>query len=190
MDLIDIENFSITLTVPAFKKVFYNAKRVSYGALSQNQQFHFLEDIIQMNVGKFDTYDWIYEEHEDKRLHVHMYVWDTHEELVKDFIYNFYNYNSRIGIKYRSYSKLSNYQKTLVSQNYWLEYMEKHQDEIKYRRGYIQEKQHSNNLDSGTSSPVKLEFNNSSLHLPNWVEEPEENNKYGFGKKTKFLVEI
>lgn len=172
---IELGSYSFTFTIPSFKVVYYNGQKIPYGKLSQENQYKFIEDIIQMNIGKFDEIEWVYEEHEDKRLHVHGYIQNTHEELVKDFVNNFYTYNSRIGLSFRSYSKLSVYEKTRHSLDSWLRYIQKHQAEIKFLSKRRQDEKDSADLDY-SGNAVKIETNYYDT--------------YRFKGKNNFLVEI
>lgn len=187
------KSFSFTFTIPAFKKVYYNGKRRPYGSLSPNQQFHFLEDIMIkcINPLKFVHIDWVYEEHEDKRLHIHGFCICSPNNgyavnILRD---DFYSFGQRIGIKICSYLKLSDIQQTYYDLNYWVEYCNKNQNNIKYKNKYSQEIELHQALDFGLelAPPPTPPPTTSSPKLPNWCDEPE-NLSYGF--KGKNFIEI
>lgn len=153
MNLINTKSFSFTFTIPPFKKVYWKSKRRKYGSLSNNQQYFFLEDIMIKIINPLNFYyiDWIYEKHEDGRLHIHGFVIldDEKENEIYKLRDTFYSYNERINIKICSYLKLSDIQETRVDINYWLEYINKHQNEIIYKNGYRQMNEDINNLEYG-----------------------------------------
>ena len=109
------KSFSFTFTIPAFKKVYYDKKRRPYGSLSPKQQYVLLENIMCniINPLHFEFIDWVYEKHEDGRLHIHGYVITTPENDDKIFILrdSFYSYNQKINLKMSSYLKISDIQK-------------------------------------------------------------------------------
>lgn len=194
MEFIETGNFAITLTIPSFKNVYYSGQRRKYGNMKQLQQYSFLEDIIINNISKFEWIDWVYEEHDDRRLHCHLYALNTNEEIVKDFIHNFYNWNSKVGIRYSSYSKLSCYEKTKADIKYWVEYMNKNQDKIIYKSKYRQELIDIDNLD-GRFHKIKASYM-ARIETPTppfeWYDTPDtySTDEYRFGKKTNFSVEF
>lgn len=182
------KSFSFTFTIPPFKKVYWNTKRRQYANLSMSQQYHFLEDIMMKIIHplRYNHIDWVYEQHEDKRLHIHGYC--ILEEPYFEEVYllrdSFYSLNQKIGIKMSSYLKLSDIQETRADLNYWIEYINKHQDNIMFKNGYTQQKELTQSLDCGVVSSIY-----SNVKLPNWCDEPD-NDKYRFKGKNKFIVEI
>lgn len=171
-------SFSFTYTIPAFKKVYYDGKRRAYGNLSPKQQYVLLEDIMMkiINPLNYLFIDWVYEKHEDGRLHIHGYVILTKE--YEDEVYkmrdSFYSYNQKINIKMSSYLKISDIQKTYLDITFWNNYIQKHQDEIIFKNGYTQQQELTQSLDYG----VKLDTCDYTI----------DNNKYRF--KGKLIVEI
>lgn len=153
-------SYSFTFTIPAFKKVYWNGKRRAYGSLSPSQQFHFLEDIMTkiINPLYYKFIDWIYEKHEDGRLHIHGFVKCDEEHDDKIFLLRdtFYSYNEKINIKMSSYLKISDIQRTYADINYWLEYMNKNQNDIIFKNGYTQQQELISALDAGI---VKINHN-------------------------------
>lgn len=146
-------NYSFTFTIPAFKKVYWNAKRRPYGSLSPNQQYHFLEDIMMkiINPLNYIFIDWVYEKHDDGRLHIHGYVNldEEHNAEIYKLRDAFYSYNDKINIKISSYLKLSDIQETKTNINFWIAYMDKHQNDIVFKNGYAQQQDLIQNLDAG-----------------------------------------
>jgi len=185
----NLKTYSFTFTIPPFKKVYWNSKRRPYANLSPSQQYHFLEDIMMkiINPLKFNYIDWIYEEHEDKRLHLHGFCMCDEPNYDEVFVLrdSFYSINQKIGIKMSSSLKVSDIQQTYSDLNYWLEYINKHQDKIIFKNGYTQQKELTEGLDYGV---VKHSFNDCSMNLPNWCDEPDD--KYKFKGKNKYIVEI
>ena len=120
--------------------------------------------------------DWVYEKHDDGRLHIHGYVILTKE--YEDEVYvmrdSFYSYNQKINIKMSSYLKISDIQKTYLDISFWNNYIQKHQDEIIFKNGYTQQQELTQSLDYG----VKIDTCDYTI----------DNNKYRF--KGKLIVEI
>lgn len=188
----DKQNYSWTFTIPSFKNVKYKSANVTYGKLSNAQQYDLLENHLQnITFGKFDTIYWVYEQHKesDNRLHVHGFIEQVNEEQVEQFRNDFYS-SYRINCSYKSYIKFSDIQRTLVDKRYFQDYMKKHQNEITYFMSVIEDKKHSEAIDKG----IKIEVNNISPKYLNTLEEHLESrelgDEYPFGKMNKFLVEI
>lgn len=186
-------NYSFTLTIPSKKKVYYQSKYVIFSKLSHLLQYDFLENHLQ-HINRFTSIKWVYEEHteKDKRLHVHGYVLNTVEEEIKDFIDRFYKYP--IILSYKTYHRLCDYQKTIIDLDYWKEYCEKNQKNIKYYMRVDENKKHELALDGKESKFKVLIETNLDAHYFNALEQNQESlevgHKYPFGKNNKFLVEF
>lgn len=146
--------FSFTLTIPTFKKVYYQSNRIAYGKLPQSHQYNFLESHLTKLIRplNFKFIDWIYEEHNeiDNRLHIHGYATGCDIQHVEELVYDFYNHSRVIGMSISSYKKISDIQESQYDTlNPWLNYIDKHQSEIIYRSKYRQELIDNNNLDFG-----------------------------------------
>lgn len=173
-------SYSFTFTIPSFKKVYFNTKRRAYGSLSQKQQFVLFEDIMMkiINPLKYQFIDWVYEKHDDGRLHLHGYAILQKEDEGEVFILRdaFYTYNQKIGIRMTSYLKISDIQETYINISFWKDYINKHQDEIVFKNGYTQQKELTENLDNGIVKNIDT------------YEYQYDNNKYRF--KGKLIVDF
>lgn len=192
--------FSFTLTIPASKKVYYSGKRRRYASMNHKAQYTFLNALMLKIIfsAHFDMIDWVFEEHEDGRLHIHGYaiVCEEFKHLAPvEFLVNlFYTHNSIVGITSTEVIKrLSNIQKTQVDIKYWLEYMEKNQDKIKFYSPYRQEEIERNNY--YTVPYVSIERKEDKPKQ--WYDEiingdlsPIERDKTYKFKKEKFIVEF
>lgn len=135
--------FSFTFTIPAFKKVYYDGKKRKFGSLSSNRQFHFLEQLmVKICISQFEFVDWVYEKHDDGRLHIHGYVALKKYDMDQIYLFrhNFYTHNNIIGMSIKSYLKVSDIQRTYKDISYWKLYCIKHQNEIVYKNKYSQSK--------------------------------------------------
>ncbi len=156
-----MSSFSFTFTIPAFKKVYFMGKRRPYGRLSPKQQHSLIENLFIkiLRSNEYSFIDWVYEFHEDKRLHIHGYIITPSDSKV-DYVYtlrdDFYSYNSIIGIKMSSYLKLSDIQQTRENLDFWRSYMAKNQDKIIFKSGFVIQQEYVNNLDEGI---IKIEEN-------------------------------
>ena len=116
-------NFSFTFTIPSTKNVWYKGHRIPFGKMTQQQQYDFLENRLQKINTFYKNIQWVYEEHEDKRLHVHGFIKSAYFEEVEQFRTEFYKHP--ISITYSVYSRLSNIQETLYNSGYFTDYMQK-----------------------------------------------------------------
>lgn len=187
--------FSFTLTIPSFKKVYYDGCSIAYGLLPQKKQHLFLENLLLkvMRPLKYDFIDYVFEEHEDGRLHIHGYCTNCQHEDVVLLVHDFYTYNRIIGMSIKSYKKVSNIQQSSYDNiSPWLYYIEKHQDKILYRSRYRQEKIDSCQLDGRPI--VFIEKNDRACNTSEFEDYNTFNNSYDFkGKDTKnnkFTIEI
>lgn len=182
-------NFSFTLTIPSFKNIYYNGRRIQYGKLTQDKQYDFLEDHLQ-NINTFSNIRWVYEEHKEdprKRLHVHGYIENEYHECVKDFVDRFYSHH-KVSMSVSSYLKMSDIQKTLVNIDYFKNYMEKHQHEIKYYMKVIEDEKRCDILDE--KFKVKIEYGPNLNTVLQSLDEEHLGQEYLFGKQKKFILEI
>lgn len=178
MDDIFENNYSFTFTIPTFKNVYYKGNRRRFGNMTQEQQFDFLESHLH-KINSFAEIKWVYEEHEDFRLHIHGYVCNTAKEPMNEFRHKFYSYP--ISMTEKSYLKISDIQRTTNHISYFVDYMSKHQDKIKfYMRDINREKPQP------ITKTVRIQtnispayFNSLSTHL----EDVDSGDTYPFGKK-------
>lgn len=172
-------NWSFTFTIPSFKSIKYKSVNTKYGLLTQNQQYDFIENHLQ-DISTFHKGDikWVYEEHKenDNRLHVHGFIINAIFEEVESFRNNFYA-SYKINCSRKSYVKYSDIQSTTYSIDYFKEYMQKHQHEIKYYMRVDIDKQHSDNLDKGVKLAKAIKII-SRDEFETWPKE----HKYLFGK--------
>lgn len=170
-------SISFTFTIPSFKKVYYDKKRRPYGNLTNRQQFVFLEDIFAKCIcpTDYEYIDWVYEHHEDKRLHIHGFVIVLHSNIDKIYVLrdSFYTYNQKINMSYSSYLKVSDIQQTFYNISFWIDYIDKHQDTVVFKNGYTQQKELTESLDRGVIKSIEASDND---------------NKYRF--KGKLILEI
>jgi len=181
--------FSFTFTIPANKKVYYAGKRRRYGSMLQKCQHKLINDLFVKIIwhNHFEFIDYVFEAHEDGRLHVHgiAIVADDFINILpiyslRDF---FYQHNSIIGIAPSVYDRLSRIEETRTDINCWLRYIEKHQNDIIYKSNYRAEQEDAAKLDNGVR-PVLIEFRPIS-------PPPEYYDTYRFtGENKKFFVEI
>lgn len=169
MDTVNIlyrSNFSFTFTIPSKKVIWYKGHRMTFGKMKQEQQYDFLENRLQKINRFYKDIKWVYEEHQDGRLHIHGFIKNAYFEEVELFRTDFYKHP--ISITPSVYFRLSNIQETLYNSGYFTEYMQKNQNNIKYFMRSIQDKIDTHNLDD--DKPVKIE--------------------YLFGKIKKHIIEI
>lgn len=183
-------DYSVTITIPSVKKVWYKGQYHYYGKLTQESQYDMLEKILQ-KYNTFPQIKWVYETHEDQRLHAHMWILNEYEEIVKDFRHKIYS-DHAINIRPGSYLKISDIQRTLVSINYFNEYMQKHQANIKYFMSSDEAFRRKCVIDDDTfhlyiESNIPAEYVNSLVKGQETEYLPD---TYPFGKSNKFIVEI
>lgn len=186
-------HYAFTFTIPPFKNVYYKSNKRQYGKMPQNMQYDFLENHIQKCSSLLKNCQWVYEEHEDKRLHIHGFVKDTHWAEMEEFRARFYEYP--ISMSYKSYDKMSKLEKTIVNISYWESYIEKNQSKIKYYMRVIEDKKHASNLDGNKDFKLIIEERTYSPSFLNSLDEIQENDEdlgytYPFGKKKNFLIEF
>lgn len=186
------ENYSFTFTIPAFKKVYYKSRYRVYSKMNQLEQYHFLEkQLHRYNI--FKMIKWVYEEHEDKRLHVHGYILNTQLNRVEEFRNNFYTFP--INIQRKSYDMFSLI-KFIFDERGWVDYCNKHQREIIYRMGVDQDIKNGCNLDSKEYYLKIEEREDISPQYFNSIERGSIDDSdmgpsgYLFGKLNKFTIEI
>lgn len=192
------DGYSFTLTINDMKKVYFKGKYRPYGSFSNDQQYELLEKQMLkcVEVCRLKNHvQWVYELHEPTvnyppRLHIHGYMYNVHEEEVRNFISEFYT--NPIRIAYGGYIKLSKYERTYYNENYFLDYMQKHQHEIKYYMSSIEDKKMTANLD-GKKFNFQIESNINAHYLNSLddvLESRDLGDEYRFGKLNKFLVEL
>lgn len=180
--------YGFTFVIPSTKKVLYQSGRKNknylrnYGYLKQHEQRAFLDRIlsdISLNV----RCKWVYEEHEDKRLHVHGIIYDEHEEYVMQYRNKFYE---QVGYKspkcYLKYSDI----RELNNISAWEDYMNKQHIKSKYE----QEQKEFKDFDYGIvqiSTRLDEYYNSLTSHL----ESEMLDDTYKFGTKNKkYIVEL
>lgn len=194
---ISTNHFSFTITIPAFKNVIHNGRKIQYGQLSQISQYNLLEDVMK-SIGK-SSIDilYVYEEHSDKRLHIHGMVFNDIFECVQDFILDFYR-DYRIGIKSHKKifgdernGRIADIQATRINKLYFIRYMEKHQDTIKFFARKEQEEKEGDQLDGKKYSfRVKITMNEKFFsNIEENINSEFLPDEYPFGKKIKSIDE-
>lgn len=198
-------HFSFTLTLPAFKNVICEGKSYPYGRLSQISQYNLLENVIGAISEGYDIL-YVYEEHEDKRLHIHGMIFNEIYEAARDFILSFYR-DYRIGIKSakkifgdEKNGRISDLQETRLNKDFFIRYMEKTQDTIKYFPRKQQEEKEMDQLEGQKYKfRVKITMNDNFIrNLDENLETGYLSDEYPFGKKireekkkkNKFLIEF
>lgn len=188
MDFGNYGNFGFTFVIPATKKILYKSGRKgktysrNYSSLKQNEQRDFLDKIL-MGISSNLRIKWVFEEHEDKRLHTHGIIYDDYEEIVLQFRDKFYE---QIG--YKSYLKYLKYSdiRLLNNTEAWLDYINKQFIKSKYD----QEQEEFKSLDYGIvqiNTRLDTYFNSLTSHL----EEDILSDTYKFGKiKNKYIVDL
>lgn len=183
-------NYSFTFTIPKNKTVYYKNKRMTYSIMSQDAQYNFLENHMQkIKKGNMSCY-WVYEEHEDKRLHIHGFILNEYIEYIEQFRRDFYSWPIQISPKV--YFRLSNIQETILDIHYFIDYMVKNENKIKYKMSSFQAFEEMHKLD-GTKPNFKIFIETNNFHIDNGGKDtqcpqlPYEN--YLFGKiKNKFII--
>lgn len=185
------KDFSFTLTIPAHKQVCYNSRRIKYKYLTNLQQYHLIEDVLSKIFLFDDEINWVYEQHEDKRLHIHGYIKNSYYEYLFEQIKKFYS-DYRINIGQRTMNKIIDIQQTIISIDYWKNYCSKHQDTIIYKSKYQQQEDLSQSLERGApvqsqTKPIFFKYDDEGLPIIS---------KYPFGmvkiapNKNKYIVEL
>lgn len=192
----EVFNFSFTFTIPAFKKIWYNGKSQQYGKMTQDKQYNFLENLLQKIISVDDKILWIYEEHEDSRLHIHGYIYNTHFDYMAQIRDKFYSHHS-IGIAVSKYVKISDIQQTSYHPKFFVDYMNKHQDKIKFYQSNIQQIKNCNDLDGKSTKfdEYLIKTNDDKYYYDNIVFD----HQYDFSKylhpytkieRIKFLIDL
>ena len=177
-------DFIFTLTIPSFKRINYKSGRKGhyyprgFGTMSQIEQRNYLDDALSFIQKSTYQIKYVFEEHEDKRLHVHGLLMNTTFYEACDFMANFYAY---VGINsMKKYQKISDL-KECINRDMWIDYMNKNQHRMIKSR-YDREQDHFKSLDYGI---VNIEprvnaqyFNSLEQHL----ESENLGNEYLFGK--------
>lgn len=188
-------NYSFTLTISESKVIYFKGKRLPYGMLTNQQQYEFLENHLN-KISKFKGNAWwVYELHKPNkypaRLHIHGYVINTSQMEMDDFISAFYG--NPIQIAYNGYVKLCKVERTYFDSSFWETYCEKHQKDIIYHMGGLQQKKESAELD-GKQFKITIDTNKINAQYLNSLEEHLESKNMGdeylFGKINKFIVDL
>lgn len=190
-------SYSFTFTIPANKKVYYASRKRKYGSLTQKQQHKMLCDLMTKIIWweHFDFLDYVFEEHQDKRLHIHGFAVVKHQYINIHPVYllrdAFYSHGQIIKIAQSRYLQLSDIQLTKVHLNFWIKYINKHQDEILFRSHFSQSQIDSENLDiraaTGNMASCQIETRLDDIYT-------EQNKVYRFKpnkpKNDKFEIEF
>lgn len=186
-------DFIFTLTIPPFKRINYKSGRKghyyprAFGTMAQIEQRNYLDDAISFIMKSTYQIKYVFEEHEDKRLHVHGLLFNCSPEDASDFMMNFYAY---VGINsMKKYQKISDL-KECINRDMWLDYINKNQHRMIKSR-YDREQDHFKSLDHGI---VNIENNISAQYFNSLGEHLESEilgNEYLFGKtNNKYIVEL
>lgn len=183
--------FSFTFCIPPPKKVYYAGRRRAYGSMNQQAQYKFLCDLMTKSIymSHFEEIDYVFEAHQDGRLHIHGYVKVEEAYMNIQPVYllrdNFYSINNIVNIAPKVYMGISNIQQTYFYIGFWEQYIEKHQQDIIYKSPYRIEKENAAELDV-SNNVVRIE------HRP-ITPPPEYYDTYRFkGKENNnnFIVEF
>lgn len=194
--------FSFTLTIPPSKKVYYGGKRRAYGSMNQKAQYTFLNNLLLkvIHSSHFEEIDWVFEEHEDRRLHIHGYAIVKPEYVplspVSFLVSSFYMTNQIIGITSNEVIKrLSNIQETEKNINFWLRYMEKNQHKIKFYSPLREER-----IETGKYELPYIKIETNPQKPDEWYEDaingklspssPKPKKYVNFSIKNKLIVEF
>lgn len=188
-------NYSFTFTIPAFKNVYYKARRIPFGKLKHSEQYDFLENHLA-KINMFDKIKWVYEHHEEndpgRRLHIHGFVKDALYDEMEEFRRRFYH--TPVGIAFRKYIKISDIQLTIYDIKYFDDYMLKNQDKIAYFMKAEDDKKSFDAIEGKKYTPIKIESNIDPrylIDLNKHIEDTYIDDEYKFGlNRNKFLVEI
>lgn len=183
-------SFSFTITIPGQKQVNYWGKRIKYAYLTNKQQYLLIEHLMTKIFDDDDKVDWVFERHEDGRLHLHGYIMDSFFEYIFDRINTFYK-DYRINIGTRKMLLICDIQKTHCNIKYWEDYIEKHQHEIIYKSRFRQQQEDIKALEDGApiqtqTTPKVFRYDDNGLPI---IE------SYPFGivkiaPKRKYIVEL
>lgn len=166
----EIENFySFTFTIPPKKKVYYSGRRRVFSSMNLQAQCNFFNNLL-MRVfpsSRCIDYDWVFELHTQGimagNLHIHGYVITNNDEMeapVRELQRLFYTHNQIIGLT--SYMNLSTIEKCHTDRNYWLEYINKNQQNFLFKSPQRQQKETQRALDAGI---VSFSRNNLTLEI-------------------------
>lgn len=195
------KSFSFTLTIYPEKKVYYAGKRRAYGSMNTQAQHKFLNDLLIKVIwhDHFEYIDWVFEEHTQeqklKGLHVHGFTIEKPEYVNHSptilMVNNFYSHSAIAIDSINKIRQLSNIQETRINLNFWLTYIEKNQDKIKFYSPVREQDRQIKNMDAGV---VFIQYNNKVQHPQEWYDdinngkEPLED--FDKKPKNKFIVEI
>lgn len=180
-------NYSFTFTIPKNKTVYHRGSRQIFSQMCQEQQYKFMErQMHKVKKSSMKTY-WVYEEHEDGRLHIHGFILDEYYEIIEEFRRNFYRFPIQISPKV--YFRLSDIQETKFDIHYFIDYMLKNQHKIKYKMSSLQEFEDLNKLDGkNTNFKIFIETNESQ-RVKAETKDPPKPAGYLFGKKkNQFII--
>lgn len=186
-----MNSYSFTFTIPPEKKVYYAGRKRTFKTLSQQQQYTLFCDLMTKVIwwDNFSYLDYVFEEHEDKRLHLHGYAIVKPECLnktpVQSLRHEFYSHAQIIGMAMSNYIMCSDIQQTYCDLSFWLNYIDKHQDKIKFKSKYTQGVEDKKSLDNGVLAAKSSAVCQIETRPDNYYD------TYRFkGQINKFLVEI
>lgn len=196
MTVLEKSNFSFTFTITCGKNVYFKGGMRQFDKLSFDEQYEFLEKQMIRSYSKYLNSDqilWVYEIHKDKpRLHIHGFILDAYEAQVEEFRGEFYRHPIRYS--YSTYKNISNIQKTYHSIQYFIDYMNKEQSDIKYHMSYIVDKKTHASLDGHNyvhSIEQNSNISNKYIHsLDEHLNGQYVSEDYLFGKKNKFILDF
>lgn len=185
-----MNSYAFTFTIPSTKRVYYSGRKRTYGTLLQSQQHKLICDLMTKIIwwDHFEFLDYVFEEHADKRLHIHGYAIVKQNfmdikpvHLLRDA---FYTHGQIIKIAMSNYLRLSDIQQIYTDLSFWLNYINKHQNEILYKSHVAQEQEDIKALD------IPAEIKRRATCLID-TRPDDYYDTYRFtGKVNKFLVEI
>ncbi len=178
--------YSFTFTIPGVKKVYYSGRKRAFGSMNLKAQHTFLNDLMTKIIwnDSFKFIDWVYEKHEDERLHIHGFVCVDEflaEAPIRKLQRDFYQHKNIVNMAETSYMRLSHVEKTYKDVKYWKKYIDKHQDEIIYHSPTYVQFMLFQNLDKGViiERPPLIDTSADDYY-----------DTYRFGTQNKFTVEM
>lgn len=192
----EIFNFCFTFTIPAFKKIWYSGRKRAYASLSRDLQYKFLEDCMARSTMSDDKILYVYECHEDGRLHIHGMVFKTSFDYVALIRDKFYSHHS-IGLAVSKYVKISDIQQTYYDSRFFIDYMNKNQDKIEFYQGNLQQIKNCNDLDGKSTKfddmlikSVDDKYYNDMVNFISYNYPDKYLHPYTKIERRKFLIDI
>lgn len=190
----DFGDFGFTFVIPATKKILFKSGRKgknygrNYGSLNRHDQRDFMDNILMgaCSLLHLNTkIRWVFEEHQDGRLHTHGIIYQEYDEIVELFRQEFYKgvgYKSpKCYLKYSDIRLLNNVQEweNYIDKQTILSKCQEERNNIRYMDyGYIK-----------IDNRLEDYYNSLTTHLEN-LETPDAD-YYRFGKtQKKYIIDL